>query len=44
MRNIFLYPFYYNLPVFIHEDLDHERLDQSDRIKDIFFSIPDCFE
>ncbi len=44
MRNELLYPFYYNLPVFVNEDLDQERLDQSDQIQYIFFSIPDCFE
>jgi hypothetical protein len=44
IRNKLFSQFYYNLPVFVNEDLDQERLDQSDNIQYIFFSVTDCFE
>lgn len=44
IRNKLFSQFYYNLPLFVNEDLDQERLGQSDNIQYIFFSIPDCFE
>lgn len=44
IRNKLFNQFYYNLPVFVNEDLDQERLEQNHNIQNIFFSILDCFE
>lgn len=44
IRNKLFNQFYYNLPCFVNEDLDYERLDQSHNIQNIFLNIPDCFE